>query len=302
MSTGSKEIRKCPAVTVLDIALLIAAMARFQRARLILDLVRTTLEVKTMNPLLLIPGIGMMAIALGTVTYWKAHSKVALSFFLWGAAAWIVGVALKLIAAIPQSAIITGSRELLPRYLSESVLWLYMGLLTGIFECGMALVFASRVKKIRQADWKEAAGFGFGFGAVEALLMGLGSLGLALLATLAPDRLPPTLLEIPASAMDAILGFSAPIVERIIFVVIHAFSCLLIVYAVQTKDWKWFWAAFLYKTVVDGIAGFAQLTYGVENLTIIGIWLLEIACLPFGIVGAWGLWVFRRRWKRKNEP
>ncbi len=102
----------------------LAAMARFQRARLILDLVRTTLEVKTMNPLLLIPGIGMMAIALGTVIYWKAHSKVALSFFLWGAAAWIVGVALKLIAAIPTSAIITGSRELLPRYLSEPVLWL----------------------------------------------------------------------------------------------------------------------------------------------------------------------------------
>ena len=51
---------------------------------------------------------------------------------------------------------------------------------------------------------------------------------------------------------------------------VHALSCVLIIYAVQTREWKWFWFSFLYKTMLDAFAGFIQITYGVQNLTVLG--------------------------------
>ncbi len=252
-----------------------------------------------MNPLFLLSGIGMMAIALGTVVYWKFQSKVATAFFLWGAVAWAVGVVLKGIAAIPQSSIIATTREILPRFFSEPVLWLYMGLLTGVFECGAVLAFTYFIKKLRHADWKEAVGFGAGFGAVEAFLVGLGSFLWILLLILFPEiqnRLPSEYKFLVAEP-DSLLVIPAGILERVTAIFIHTFSSILIIYAVQSREWRWFLVSFFYKTTVDAIAGFVYITYGIENLTTLGIWVLEIVLLPFGIVGAWGLWVFQQRWR-----
>jgi len=176
-------------------------------------------------------------------------------------------------------------------------LWLYEGLLTGVFECGVVLAFAYFIRRIRQADWQEAVGFGAGFGAVEAFLLGLSSFVLILLAILIPEGLPPKLLALVTSEMESPLVIPAPILERMIAILIHIFSSLLIIYALQTRKWRWFWASFFYKTLVDGIAGFVHITYGIENLTTLGVWLLELGLLPFGIIGAWGSWALRRRWQ-----
>ncbi len=252
-----------------------------------------------MNPLFLLSGIGMVVVALATVIYWKFKSKVATAFFLWGAVAWVVGVVLKGIAAIPQSSIIDTTREYLPRFFSEPVLWLYIGLLTGVFECGAALAFTYFIKKLRYANWKEAVGFGAGFGAVEALLLGLVSFLWILLLILFPEiqeRLPSE-YKFLATEPDSLLVIPAGILERVTAIFIHTFSSVLIIYAVQSKKWKWFWVSFFYKTAVDGIAGFHHITYGIENLTTLEIWVAEFIFLPFGIVGAWGLWVFKQRWR-----
>ncbi len=61
--------------------------------------------------------------------------------------------------------------EIALNYKSEPVLWLYMGLSTGVFECGATLAFTYFIKKLRHASWKETVGFGAGFGAVEAFLV-----------------------------------------------------------------------------------------------------------------------------------
>lgn len=116
-----------------------------------------------MNPLFLLSGIGMIAVALIAVLYWKQRSKVLLTLFLWGVLAWIAGVALKSAASISTPTIINSVRDILPRYFSEPILWIYIGLLTGIFECGATLGFA-HIRRIRTASWKEAVGFGLGFG------------------------------------------------------------------------------------------------------------------------------------------
>jgi uncharacterized membrane protein YhfC len=250
-----------------------------------------------MNPLFLVSGLGMMAVALGAVVYWQRREKVAFRLFLWGALAWVVGTILKSIAAIPLPAITDSLRATLPRFMSEPMLWLYIGLLTGIFECGIVLAFA-HTQRIRAVDWKGAVALGLGFGAVEALVLGIYSFVTVLLLWLAPDQLPAELVELATSQSGSLLVIPVPIVERAIVVLVHAFSCVLVIHAVQTREWKWVWLSFVYKTMLDAIAGFIQITYGVQNLTIPGTWAVELALLPFGIAGLWGLCVFRRRWRR----
>lgn len=250
-----------------------------------------------MDALYLLSGAGMMVVALATVAGWKARSKIPWVFSLWGALAWIVGVTLKAVAAILTKPIITGIRDVLPRYFSEPLLWIYVGLLTGIFECGVTLGFAF-IRKIRTARWKEAVGFGLGFGAIEAFWLGLNVFVLVLLIILVPDKLPPKLFQLVISKEKySFLVIPAPVIERITAILIHAFSGLLIIYAVQFKAWRWFWVSFFYKSTVDAIAGFIHLTYGVENLTTLGIWVVQLSFLPFGVVGIWGLWVFRHKWQ-----
>jgi uncharacterized membrane protein YhfC len=145
-------------------------------------------------------------------------------------------------------------------------------------------------------------GFGLGFGAIEAFLLGVSSFTVTLLIILIPDQLPPQLLQLAAGQSASLLAIPAPIVERAITMLVHAFSCVLIIYAVQTRHWKWFWISFLFKTTLDAIAGFIQITVGVHNLTVLGVWLVELVLLPFGIAGLWGLCAFQRRWPRRDLP
>jgi len=249
-----------------------------------------------MNPLLLLSGAGMMAVAVVAVVYWKIRSGILWRLFLWGALAWTVGVGLKAAAAAPMVMLIPALRNHLPKYASEPILWLYVGLLTGIFECGATLCFAY-IRRIRTANWKQVVGFGLGFGAFEALLVGLASFVLVLAVVLIPDKLPAEMLEKAGSGSDSPLVIPAPIVERITAIFLHAFSCVLIVYAVRTKQWRWFWVAFWYKTAVDAIAGLMHLENLLQDISTLGTWVVEMIFLPFGIVGLWGLWVFHKRWE-----
>jgi uncharacterized membrane protein YhfC len=253
-----------------------------------------------MNPLYLLQGAGMIAIALIVMLYWKRRSQVSVLFFLWGGLSWILAIVLKSIVSAPIPQIITRLRELAPGYISEPILWLFIGLLTGILECGVSLVLIYRLQRVRSASWREALGYGLGFGGTEALLLGVYSFIIVLLLIVIPEQLPQELVELADPSKTSLLAIPVPIVERAIVILLHAFSSILIVHAVQKKEWKWFWISFLYKTAMDAIAGYFQITYGLENLTLGGLWLVELILLPFGLIGLWGLIKFRRRWKPKG--
>ena len=250
----------------------------------------------SMHPLFLLSGTGMMVVAIAAVWYWKKYSGVLWSFLLWGSLAWAIGVTLKAAASIPTPAIINQVRDALPPHFADPVLWIYIGLLTGIFECGATFAFAY-IHRIREANWNEAVGFGVGFGAIEALLVGVGYFLMVLVVIFIPDKLPPELLKFATAGSDSLWVIPAPIVERAIVIPLHALSCVLIIYAVRTRTWRWFWLSFAYKTVVDAIAGYIHLTYGLENLTTLDAWIVELVFLPFGVVGILGLYGFRRRWQ-----
>jgi uncharacterized membrane protein YhfC len=254
-----------------------------------------------MSPLSLVSGLGMMCVALAAAVYWQRHKRVRVSLFLLGALAWVVGNVLKSVAAIPFPAMTDAMRATLPRYVSEPLLWLYIGFLTGIFECVTVLAFA-HIRGIRCADRKGAIAFGLGFGAIEAVVLGAYSFVTVLLVQTAPDLLPVELVEAATSQGGSLLIIPVPIVERALVLLVHTFSCVVIIYAVQTRAWKWFWLSFLYKTTLDTIAGSIQLTVGVQNLTTFGTWAVELVLLPFGILGLLGLRALRCRWPQEATP
>jgi hypothetical protein len=95
-----------------------------------------------MNPIFLLSGLGMMAAALVVVIDWKLHARIPWSLFGWGALAWVISIVFKSYAALPTETVMESVRAALPESFSEPVIWIYIGLLTGIFECWVTLFFA----------------------------------------------------------------------------------------------------------------------------------------------------------------
>ena len=249
-----------------------------------------------MNPLFLLQGVGMISVALIVVLYWNRRGQVPFAFFLWGGLSWFVAMVFKSVAASLTPQIITSLRDLMPIYVADPLVWLYIGSLTGVFECGVALAVIRLMQRIRSASWREALGYGLGFGACEAVLLGFYSFVVVLLILLIPEQLPPVLTALTEASHASLLTIPVPIVERAIVILLHAFSSVLIIYAVQKEEWAWFWLSFLYKTAMDTIAGYIQISYGVQNLTLASAWLVELVLVPFALIGFWGLIVFRSRW------
>jgi uncharacterized membrane protein YhfC len=228
----------------------------------------------------LLSGLGMLVIGGSCIIYWRNKTAVPLKFFGWGAMAWGLTVATKLaFAEAFNQPVAVAIYEFLPSSLAGPLLWLYIGLLTGIFECGGVLLLVSKTK-LKEMHWIEAIAFGIGFGAIEAML--LGSISYASTFSALEPGLSPLIIP-------------APIIERTAAMFIHVFSNVLIVLSVQSRRWIKFWESFFYKTAVDGVAAFGTLSYGLESLS--HIYTLELVVTIFGIIGFLGL----RQLKRKFE-
>lgn len=230
----------------------------------------------------------MLAVGFGSIQFWRVRSCASSSVFLWGAIAWMAGVAAKSVAAIASPFVEAEARHLLPVF-SAPVLWLYTGLLTGVFECGATLLFAGAIKKLRNANWSEAVGFGIGFGAAEAVAVAGVSLVLIGLRLTVPQMRTALPLEYqdlaaPVSAAE----YLTPALERLGAIIVHTFAAVLIIHTIRTAAWRWFWLAFAYKTAIDAVPA--------EMLTGQSAWLLLLPYLPFIITGLVGTWMLRSHW------
>ena len=235
------------------------------------------------DPLFLLSGIGMILVAAGSVLFWRLRRRSPMSPFLLGAAAWVVSVGLKAGFAIACNRAVQGAldRQLGPA-VAGPLFWLYVGLLTGVFECGFVLLL-TRWPRIGAYDFDRATAFGVGFGAVEALLLGLAGLGGVIAAMAAPDKMPKALMDGFALGHGVIL---APILERLCAVVLHAFACALIILGARRRRWAFFWAAFAYKSLVDAVAAWSQLSFKID--TAAHLWIVEAIGFAFAIAGVVG--------------
>lgn len=241
-------------------------------------------KIPALSPLALLGGTGMALVAAAFIVY-AAWNRLGWGYLGLGALAWIVAVALKFAWAIPVNTPVYNKLfDSLPKWLAAPIFWVYVGALTGVFE--VALVWlVLRYTKIGKTTWERALAFGIGFGAVEALLLGLSNLANVLTAMLVPATIPYEGLASLAQLNNPFFGL-APVVERAATIFVHILSNVLLFYGVQKKQPVWFWLAFAYKTAIDAVAAFAQL-WGVNTLG--RMWLIEAIVVVFGVAGWWGI-------------
>lgn len=246
-----------------------------------------------MSPLLLLAGTGMMLVPVITVFFFWRCRRISLWMALgWGAVAWVVAVALKFVCAMPTLSLVRGGIDKLAGpSLGGPLFWLYAGLLTGIFKCGVVWLLVAKTR-LRQVDGEQAVAFGIGFGGVEAFLLGAAYFVGVLLTMVFFDRLPPDVRDEVVRALGGSpVGIPLPIIERAAALLIHVISCAFIIRAVQTGQWRWFWVAFGYKAVVDGLAAWAVDAWRVRE-SIGKMALLEAVFCVLALAGLIGLvWV-----------
>lgn len=242
----------------------------------------------------LIPGLGMALVALGFIGYALVR-KLGFGYLALGGLAWVVAVALKFAWAIPVNPpLFQGLTGALPSPVGELLFHLYVGALTGFFE--VALVWlVLRYTRLGSVSWNKALAFGIGFGAIEALLLGLLSFTSSMSGLLAPNLIPPVTLAQLALANNVLYGL-APVAERLAVIFVHILTCVLLFHGVLSGQKRWFVAAFLYKTLLDSVASFAQI-WGVDTLG--HLWAIEAVMILFGLIGWWGLPRLAQRYPNK---
>jgi uncharacterized membrane protein YhfC len=250
-------------------------------------------EVPVVPPTVLIAGIGMILVAAAYVVYAALH-RLSWAYLGLGAAAWVGSIILKFAWAVPVNTPVYGALHgALPEGVATAIFSLYVGSLTGAFEViGVWLLL--RYTKLGRVPWGRVLAFGIGFGAVEALWLGIGSLASVLTAMLAPATLPLGALEQIARQSSAPY-IVVPPWERFFTVLVHIASNVLLFYAIARRQVRWLWVSFAYKTAIDTVAAAAQLYGWLADLG--GLWAVEAVVALFGLAG-WAM----TRWLQARYP
>jgi uncharacterized membrane protein YhfC len=237
----------------------------------------------------LLPARLMVLAGLVPVIILRKWWKTPWRLFALGAVLWIVSVAAKLgFAFLANNPVEKALHAILPTFPADLAFWLYVGLLTGIFECGIFLLL---IKYIRRRQWtfKDAASVGVGFGAVEAIALGVG---VAIATSIK--------ISVSGELNLAVVVHWHPPVERLIALAVHAASVAMIIYALTQRKWRWFVASFLYKSGVDALASFVFLARA--DLMKTHPWFVELGLFgPFACAGLCILLLLRRLWNKKDE-
>ncbi|MCG8481015.1 MAG: YhfC family intramembrane metalloprotease [Spirochaetales bacterium] len=244
------------------------------------------MTINKVHPLFLTTGVGMIAVGLLAVAYGIRVQGGVLAMVALGGAAWFVSVTLKMLwAAKTNRAIITFLKDKLPAPAAGPLSWVYVGALTGIFECGLMLLLAGSAPSLRHADWADVLTFGIGFGAAEAVLLGLFQLLYVLTSENArqhPERY--------ALNRNNVLSIPLGIFERAVTLFIHIFTGALVVLAVQQSSPRLFWYSFIFKTLVDTVAAWLHLEKDIKNVADAAVhWRYQLIFAGLGAVSFIGL-------------
>jgi len=219
------------------------------------------------NPYLLFSGIGMILVGILPVVYWR--KDVELKYFLFGALTWAAAIGVKVLMDL------TPLNDFLMRKFTIStfivIFGVYVGLRTGILENGFTYIASKKI----EMNFKDAVGFGIGFGGSEAIFLGI----LSFLSVL-------NLILTKASTYEDPSILFPPIIERLFVLFSHIFSCVLVIYSVKTKKIRYFLYSIIYKSPIDGIIPWMQ-----HNIpkTVKGTYMMEIPVVIFGIIGLIGI-------------
>jgi hypothetical protein len=246
---------------------------------------------------LLVSGILMIVVGAASVLLVRFLSAAPMRWFFAGAAIWVAGVALKSAwAAGPHDSVLAFLENAVPRlgYLIAGSV--YIGGLTGVFEIGITLAAALIWRSLSRTAARAMA-VGVGAGAIEAILLGAGAAGVALALTLnIPDMedLREGLATIGPTPALWLIGPA----ERVIAILCHTGSRVLVLLAVARGRWSLFWYGFLILTGIDTIAGYVHLGGLVGS---VNLWWVELALLPLALLSVAAVRRCVRGWPRVEE-
>ncbi len=242
-------------------------------------------QAEKLSPTAVIPGLGMMLVAVFFIVFSRRQGGTW-GYLGLGSLLWVVTVAIKFIIAMAINPVIYRTLFVVDDLWAPGslVFYIYVGALTGITEVLISWLLL-RYTKLGRVSWNKALAFGVGFGAFEALLLGLASSGTMISALIAPEAIPASAIGQLLSANNLLIGI-APIIERVGSILVHMVCAVLLFYGVKSGQARWFWVSFAWKTLLDTVAGFAQM-WGVG--TPARIWTIEAIIIILGLISWWGI-------------
>ena len=110
----------------------------------------------SVSPVALIGGLGMIIVAIGYVAYAIAK-KLGVGYLLMGALAWAITVGLKFAWAVPiNEPVLEALRRTVPESAANAIFYLYVGLLTGVFEV-IPVWLVMRYTHLGRVSWPKPA-------------------------------------------------------------------------------------------------------------------------------------------------
>ena len=250
--------------------------------------------------LFLIHGCGMLAVALLAAFLWRRRTVAGWRWFWIGAAIWTAGVAGKLIWSVMLNPLLLGAiKGYGPTSASPFLGGAYLGVNSAVWEIGITGIAALRWRgMVQNAD--RAAGVGVGAGAFEAGLLGVASTISVVLAIFGgPYSQQITEFFVQSGEHTPLVWLTGP-AERVIAILLHVSTRMLVLLAVVQHRWWLFWGGFGFFALGDGIAGYF-LVSGILATT--SVWWVEFTLLPVVVVSLLIIGICYRRWPvTRHEP
>jgi len=231
---------------------------------------------------IIIIGTGMIAVSAAFIVF--ARQKACPWRYMGlGALVWIVTITIKNFMAVQLEPVIYGALFTPDKLFAPGniLFYIYVGALTGVTEVLLTWLLL-RYTRLGHVPWSKVLAFGIGFGVFEALYLGFSYLISIITALTNPQ----SVTEVALANLQILsnpLFYMAPIVERVGAILSHIFCSVLLFYGVASKQARWLWISFAFKTLLDAVVGFAFF-WGSE--TALKLWTIEGIVLLFGFV-AW---------------
>lgn len=227
----------------------------------------------------------MVLVGAAAILLWRRRAPA--EYFLYGAIFWAAAIAVKI--AMDLTITVPFSRLLPPALSGALILGAYAGLRTGILESGIPYA-AGKLTRL-PLDFDRSVAIGIGFGAVEAIVLGLSSL----LNVLAYLTVPGLLDSLPAAVqVQLTLPFlPIPVIERLFTLFCHVFATALALYAVRA-GLKWLALSIAFKTIIDG--ALPLFSHFLAPMGLIDYLLVEAYVALLGVVSIAGLIWLKKRW------
>ena len=250
-----------------------------------------------MTKLFLFTEAMIIAIGINSLTYWNKKSNIKYSFYIYGAAAWIIPLAFHTIVTLTLKKKI---ETFFNTVFSEPVasIIIHSNVSYNLLACFTIFLFLYSFKSLQKQKFEEAVGFAIGGIATKTILLGVALFFITLVVIL----IGASFENIPNASkiLNPYTAFMA-IIEIIFDFFIYIFSTVLIVYSFMTKKIKWFWAAFVYETLYSLINNsFGTYPYDYGN-SILETFLAEFEVAILAIFGFIGLRILKDKWPKNYE-